>query len=194
MKNKDIKGVMQFISEAGMLKCVKRSGWSVLGIKDSETVAEHCFRCTIIGYLLAAIEGVSIQKVLLMTTLNDMHEARITDLHKMAQYYLDTEKAEDRSYMEQISNLPANIKKELIDLHKEYRQQKSKESILARDVDILECLIQAKEYYEQGFVQAVQFTKKAPRFLKTKSAKKLWQFASKNKITDWWTVLTKFKR
>jgi putative hydrolase of HD superfamily len=194
MKDKNIKSIVQFISEAGMLKNVKRSGWSVLGIKDSETVAEHCFRCAIIGYLLAAIEKVSIQKVLLMTVLNDIHEARITDLHKMAQYYLDTEKAEDRSYKEQISNLPEKIKKELMDLHKEYRQQKTKESIIARDVDILECLIQAKEYYERGFVQAVKFTKKAPQFLRTKSAKKLWQFVKNNKITGWWTILTNFKR
>lgn len=194
MKNKDIKKIMQFISEAGMLKNVTRSGWSVLGIKNSETVAEHCFRCAIIGYLLAVSEKASVEKVILMTLLNDMSEARITDLHKMAQRYMDTEKAEDRSYKEQISNLPKALKVELTKLYQEYRKQKSKESIIARDADILECLIQAREYHEQGFTQAIKFTKKAPRFLKTKTAKKLWQFAKNNKVTDWWMALSDFKR
>jgi len=146
MKNKDIKQIMQFISEAGMLKNVTRSGWSVLGIKNSESVAEHCFRCAIIGYLLAALEKASVHKVILMTLLNDMSEARITDLHKMAQRYIDTEKAEDCSCMEQISGLPKILKGELTKIYQEYRKQKSKESIIARDADILECLIQAKEY------------------------------------------------
>jgi putative hydrolase of HD superfamily len=194
MKNKDIKKIMQFISEAGMLKNVTRSGWSVLGIKNSETVAEHCFRCAIIGYLLAAMEKASVHKVILMTMLNDMSEARITDLHKMAQRYMDTEKAEDRSYMEQISGLPKILKGELTKIYQEYRKQKSKESIIARDADILECLIQAKEYYEYGFTKAIKFTKKAPQFLKTKSARGLWQFAKNNNIADWWTVLSDFKR
>lgn len=194
MKNKDIKQIMQFISEAGMLKNVTRSGWSVLGIKNSESVAEHCFRCAIIGYLLAAIEKASVHKVILMTLLNDMSEARITDLHKMAQRYIDTEKAEDCSCMEQISGLPKILKGELTKIYQEYRKQKSKESIIARDADILECLIQAKEYHEYGFTKAIKFTKKAPQFLKTKSARKLWQFAKNNNIADWWTVLSDFKR
>ena len=194
MKNKDIKKIMQFISEAGMLKNVTRSGWSVLGIKNPESVAEHCFRSSMIGYVLAVLEKASVQKVLLMTMLNDMSEARITDLHKMAQHYINTEDAEDRSYFDQISGLPKGFKEELTPLHKEYREQKTKESIIARDADILECLIQAKEYYEYGFNKAIKFTKKAPGFLKTKSAKKLWQFAKNNNISDWWVNLSDFKR
>ncbi len=194
MKNKEAKKIMQFISEAGMLKAVTRSGWSVLGIKNSESVAEHCFRCAIIGYILSGMENASSQKVILMTLLNDIHEARITDLHKMAQYYINTQDAEDRSYLEQVNNLPARLKDELINLHREYRGQKTKESIISRDADILECLIQAKEYYEQGFAQAIKFTKKAPQFLKTKSAKKIWQFAKNNNITGWWMALSEFKR
>lgn len=194
MSKHEMKKIMQFVSEAGMLKNVKRSGWSVLGVNNPETVAEHCFRCSIIGYVLAVLEGASVYKVLLMTTLNDMSEARITDLHKMAQRYISTEDAEDRSYFDQISDLPKSFKEELLPLHKEYRKQKTKESIISRDADILECLIQAKEYYEYGFTKAIKFTKKAPGFLKTKSAKKLWQFAKKNNITDWWEVLSDFKR
>ncbi|MDD4955142.1 MAG: HD domain-containing protein [Candidatus Omnitrophica bacterium] len=191
---KNIKNIMQFVSEAGMLKNVKRSGWQVLGIKNAETVAEHSFRCAILGYILSDMEKASAQKVILLTLLNDIHEARITDLHKMAQRYIKIEGAEDRCFTEQIKNLPDKSRKELTMLHKEYREQKTRESIIARDADILECLIQAKEYYEQGFKQAIKFTIRAPQFLKTKSAKKLWKFASANNITQWWVAYSEFKR
>ena len=195
MKNKkDIKKIMQFISEAGMLKNVKRSGWQVLGIHPGETVAEHSFRCAVIGYILSGMEGADSYKVILLTLFNDLHEARITDLHKMAQRYINIDSAEDCCFAGQIKNLPKKLSKEMSRLHEEYRLQKTKESIIARDADILECLLQAKEYYEQGFKKAIDFTKRAPRFLKSKSAKNLWQFAKNNNITNWWVALSDFKR
>lgn len=189
-----LTGMLNFISEAGMLKQVKRSGWSVLGIKHAESVAEHSFRCALIGYLLAHREGACKYKVLLMTLVNDLPEARIGDLHKMAQAYFKIRAAENKSFTEQIAALPRNIKGELKDLRQEYNRQKTKESIVARDADILECLIQAKEYQEQGFLQAAKFMQKAPNFLKTRSATGLWRLTKNSQLNDWWFALSKFKR
>ena len=56
MSNKD-RALIDLISEAGVLKRVRRSGWWVLGIKDVETVAEHSFRCAAIGYIIAFFGG-----------------------------------------------------------------------------------------------------------------------------------------
>jgi len=188
------KNILEFIAEAGLLKRIKRSGWWVLGIKDGESVAEHSFRCAVIGYVISKMEKVSPYKTLVMTLFGDIYEARISDLHKMAQRYFEFEKGEDKAFKEQVKPLPKAIKGELGDLHKEYRRQKSKESIIARDADILECLIQAKEYYEFGFKEANKFMKKAPSFLKTKSAKKLWSLAKRMKLNEWWMRIAEFKR
>ena len=76
----------------------------------------------------------------------------------------------------------------------EYTSQRTSESIIARDADILECLLQAKEYYESGHIEASKFMEKAPNFLKTKSARKLWQVAKKTNLNDWWEKLSEFKR
>lgn len=191
--SKDIK-LLNLIVEAGMLKRVRRSGWWVLGIKDAESVADHSFRCAIIAYIIAKAEKVTPYKALLMALFNDIHEARINDLHKMAQRYIDFSEAEDKAFNEQISFLPKDIKKELFGTHKEYRAQKSKESIIARDADILECLIQAKEYYEHGHKEALKFMKKAPGTLKTKTAKRLWSLAKDTSLNEWWEKLSVFKR
>jgi putative hydrolase of HD superfamily len=112
----------------------------------------------------------------------------------MAQSYLDFEKVEDKAFDEQVKSLPNNIKRELVQLHKEYRMQKSEESIIARDADILECLIQAKEYKEYGYKEAAKFMKKAPGFLRTKTARHLWQLAKTITLNEWWERLSDFSR
>jgi len=192
--HKDVSKLLDFISEAGMLKQVRRSGWSVLGIKHSESVADHSFRCAVIGYILAHMEGADPYRVLLMTLFNDIHEARIFDLHKMAQRYIDGRKAEDKSFYEQVRSLPFGIRTELTDMRKEFLAQMTKESIVARDADVLECLIQAREYQIHGFREAAKFMKKAPDVLKTKSAVKLWKMAKTTDINNWWTKLSEFPR
>lgn len=194
MKRRDEVALLNFISEAGLLKRVMRSGWWVIGIKNAETVAEHSFRCSVIGYVIACMENVPAYKVLLMTLFNDIHEARINDLHKMSQRYVEMRKAEDKAFSEQITPLPENMRKELRGMHGDYRKQKSKESVIARDADILECLIQAKEYHEYGYKEAVKFMKKAPSVLRTKSAKKLWSLAKKMNLNEWWEELSSFER
>ena len=194
MRNKEYKKLINFIEEAGMLKRVKRSGWWVLGIKNPESVAEHSFRCAVLGYILARMEKIPPYKAMLMALFNDIHEARINDLHKMAQRYIRFKNAEDEAFKEQIDPLPKVLKNELKNMHSEYRKQSTKESIIARDADILECLIQAKEYEEHGYTEAVKFMKKAPAALRTKSAKALWSLAKKMKLNEWWERLSAFER
>lgn len=190
----DEKSIVEFILETGVLKRVSRSGWSLLGIRNAESVADHSFRCAVIGYVLSHMENADVHRVLLMTLFNDIHEARITDLHKMAQRYVDARAAEDSAFEEQIAPLPEAICRELSEMRQDYRAQESRESIVARDSDILECLIQAKEYAEQGHKSASQFMVKAPGHLKTESAKQLWRLSQDMDINDWWRRISSFER
>lgn len=193
-KSGEEEKVVEFIFEAGLLKRVPRSGWSVLGISNPESVADHSFRCAVIGYLIAHMEKVSVSRTLLMTLFNDMHEARITDLHKMAQRYIDAGPAEDKAFDDQIGSLPESIHQELSDVREEYRAQESVESVVARDSDILECLIQAREYHEHGHRSAALFMEKAPQYLRTESAKKLWGLAQTMDVNEWWGRIGSFTR
>lgn len=191
--NRD-KRIIDLFAEAGLLKRIKRSGWWVVGIKNPESVAEHCFRCAIIGYILAKMEKTPASNVVMMCLFNDIHEARINDAHKVAIRYLNFSEAENKAFKEQIDYLPKEIKEELCKGRRAYTKQSTKESIIARDADILECLLQAKEYYEQGYLQAKLFFKKAPKYLKTKSAKRIWKSSKKCKGSDWWQNICEFKR
>jgi len=185
---------LNFFAEAGLLKRVKRSGWWVAGIENPETVAEHCFRCAVIGYYLAYCEGVDPFKVVTMTLFNDIHEARINDLHKMGHYYIDFREAEIKAFNDQVAQLDNRVKRALQSMRGDYERQGSRESIIARDADILECLIQAKEYADNGYPVAKTFFKRAPDHLKSATARKLWKQAGSWDSHAWWQNVVKFER
>lgn len=191
MKNKDL---LDFIAELGLLKRVKRSGWWVLGVPYEESVAEHSFRCAAIGYLLAQMEGADPYKVLMMTLFGDIHEARICDLHKISQRYLDISKAESKAYNDEIKKISSKMRKQLEGTRKEYDSQRTLEAHISRDADILECLIQAKEYVDLGFRNAGKFFLKSQKYLKTQSARALWKSAKKWDSTIWWQKLDIWKK
>src|SRR3989338_8703652 len=132
---------LNLFAEAGLLKKIKRSGWWVAGVKDPESVAEHSFRCAVMGYYLAHLEGVDPFKVLVMTLFNDIHEARINDLNKMGHYYIYFKEAEAKVFRDQIRGLDDCVRGEMELLRREYEGQKTRASLVARDADILECLL-----------------------------------------------------
>jgi len=185
---------LDFLAEIGMLKRIKRSGWWMVGIPQEESVAEHSFRCAAIGYVLAKMEGVDPYKVLMMTLFNDLPEARINDMHKVSSRYLNVREAEKMAFADQIKDLDGGLRDEMKGIREEYDVQESAESIIARDADILECLIQAKEYCDLGFRNAEKFFKKAPDHLLTKSARDLWEKSKTWDSTTWWEKLGKFER
>ena len=188
------EAALDFFAEAGLLKHIKRSGWWVAGIKEPESVAEHCYRCAVIGYYLAHLEKVDALKVITMTLFNDIHEARINDLHKMGHYYINFREAEAKVFTDQVADAPPSLKKELTSFRAEYDAQNSPESLVARDADILECLLQAKEYYDRGYTVAKKFFQQAPKHLKTASAKALWKQLKTWDSTVWWESVVKFER
>ncbi len=189
-----LPGVLDFLAEAGLLKKIKRSGWWVAGIKDPESVADHSFRCAVIGFCLAQGEGLDPYRVVVMALFNDIHEARINDLHKMGHHYIDFKDAERRVFQDQIAFLDQRIKGELKKLRVEYDGQKTPEALAARDADILECLLQAKEYLDQGYPTARKFFNRAPAYLRTETARRLWQKMNSWDSSRWWQGLVKFER
>ena len=190
----EINDVLDFIAEAGTLKKVKRSGWWMVGAANVESVADHSYRCAVVGYLLARMEGVDPLPVLMMSIFGDLPEARINDLHKVSSRYLDGRKAEKESFTDQIEKLDDEMRNELQAYRNDYDDQGSKESIVARDADILECIIQAKEYADTGSIKAVKFLNKAPDHLKTESAKRIWTDLLEWDSTDWWERISNFER
>lgn len=188
------ESMLDFFAEAGLLKRVRRSGWWTIGIKNGESVADHSFRCSLIAFCLAKQEGVDPYKSAMIALFNDIHEARINDLHKVSQRYVDLRKAEKQAFEEQVGSLPENLGDSINDLLQELWKDETKEAVIARDADILECMLQGKEYFDEGHLGAEAFFDDRNNLLKTETARSLARSLKVWNSRDWLKKLVRLER
>ena len=189
------EAVLDIAAEAGVLKSVRRSGWWMLGMKNAESVADHCFRAAFLAYLLAKMEGIDPYHAVMIALINDLHESRINDLHKVGHRYIDFRTAEWKASSEQLAGLPPAMRRELSGWVKDLLTQRTKASWVARDADLLECMIQGKEYADQGHhPRAMDWMNRPAHLLKTRSAKRIYRRMKSWKSDSWWQELVTLAR
>jgi len=152
--------MLRLLIELGNLKKLPRTGWLLRGVPSPESIAEHSYRVALITLFLVdelKAKGVEIdvEKALKIALLHDIGEARITDIPKTAQRYLDKGKAERKAVMELLLSSPKPG--EYFRLWREYEEETSFEGRLVKFADRLEMLIQAYEYERAGFENLDEF-------------------------------------
>jgi putative hydrolase of HD superfamily len=182
-------GIAKFLYEMGQLKRVKRSGWWIAGVENPESVAEHSFRTTVIAYLLAQLEGADSEKVVSMALFHDMAEARTNDAHRIVRRYVDWEDVDRRAVGDQSKRLPDSIAKRITSRISEFEEGASLDSRIVRDADLLECLVQAREYQTLGYHDVTDWIFNAQTALATESAKKIAAECLKTEPKEWWQGL-----
>ena len=191
----DDQALISFFFEVGQLKREPRTGWLLLGIKHPETVAEHTSRAVIIAYTLAKLEGADAQRAALIAAFHELPEARISDMHKMTQAYFPEKREREAAVLkDQLSLLPPEIAADLHALLDDFEHDTTPAHVVAKDADYLECILQAKEYRDQGYAGAQNWIDNATRCLKTGSAKRLAKLIAKTRSTEWYEGLKRIKR
>ncbi|MBV9691551.1 MAG: HD domain-containing protein [Ktedonobacteraceae bacterium] len=185
----DMNSIAKYLYEIGQLKRVKRSGWWMAGITNPESVAEHSFRTAILGYILASLEGADPMKTAMMCLFHDTGEARINDLHRTAKRYLQVGNGEERALSEQVERLPPSIAENVVTLFRDYEERASLEGQLAHDADLIECLIQAREYQMQGYADAQDWITNCYAGLQTDVAKNMAEACLHVEPSSWWQGL-----
>jgi len=184
--------VVNFLFEIETLKKIKRAGWKRVGIGNPDSIAEHAFSTAQIAYILAKMEKANASKAALIALFHDNGEARIGDIDLVGKLYLKSEKGEEKAFLDQVKKLPG--KGEIQQFFKEWKEQKTKEAIIARDADLLEGAIQAKFYMAQGNRLLKIWIKHWGSKLKTKSARKILKMIEKTKIDQWWKEIPEIKK
>jgi putative hydrolases of HD superfamily len=184
-----IAEIAKYLYEVGYLKNLPRAGWSMLGIPNPESVAEHSFRTAVLGYILASLEGADPMKTTTICIFHDTAETRIGDLHRVAKRYLSVEEGEKVALAEQVQRLPSEMGTLIQSLVQEYESRGTVEGRLAHDADALECLIQAREYQSQGFADADDWVTGCYASLKTETARRLADAFLKTEPRSWWEGL-----
>jgi putative hydrolase of HD superfamily len=185
-----MKNIANFLFEAGMLKRTPRSGFQFLGT-GAESVAEHIFRTTYIGYSLGKLaRGVNVDRMIKMCLFHDLPEARTGDLNYVNKKYVEVN---EKKAVEDLAQT-LSFGNEIRELIQEFNEGKTVEACLARDADQLEMILALKEYKDVGNKYADEWLEFSLKRLQTDLARELakailetdsslWWFSDKG---DWW--------
>lgn len=177
--------IIKFLYEIGTLRKIARSHRQNLYTDDlSDNIASHSYRVTMIGYVLSILEKVDTNKVIKMCLLHDTDETRSNDQNWIHKKYVKV--FEDEIQLDQFKF--AGKYKDFENIKNEYNKRESKESLVAKDADMLDQILLLKEYAWAGNHEAKRWLSgRQEDFLSTKSAKKLYKEIKKQKPSDWWS-------
>ena len=177
-----MRSIADFLFEVGMLKRTPRTGFQFLGT-GKENVAEHSFRCAVVGYALAkAAELENPDRVVLMCLFHDLVEARTGDLNYVNKKYVQAD--EQAATQDMAAGLPFGD--ELLDLIHEFEGRSTLEAHLANDADQIELILQLKELGDLGNPYATHWISSAFKRLRTDVGKQLAQSIMQTEFCNWW--------
>ncbi|HBR80406.1 TPA: phosphohydrolase [Candidatus Uhrbacteria bacterium] len=178
----NLKPIVNFLFEAGMLQKTPRSGFFFLG-SGEQSVAEHVNRVCYIGLVLSKMnDQADLSKVLQMCLLHDLSEARVSDLNYVHQKY--NERLEEKAVNDLAATLPFG--NEIKGLVEEYEKRECLEAKLTKDADNLEFLLSLKEQIDIGNTRAQTWVKPALSRLLTEEGKQLAEEILKTDSDGWW--------
>ncbi len=170
-----MKNLINFLLKTGKLKKIRRSGWVLRKVKDPETIAGHSFRLAILGWILGKKKEINPEKIIKLALIHDLCEVYSGDItpyddilpkdekkqkellnkwprfsdKKKKEYIFKKHKKEWESLKKIVSDLSIPDQKEIINLWCEYELGLSEESRFMKQLDKVENLIQALEYWQE---------------------------------------------
>jgi len=170
-----MENLLNFFIETGKLKSKKRKGWIFRGVREPETIADHTFRMAIMAWILGEQKKFNINKLLKMSLIHDLCEVyagdttpydkllpkdkkkwkkitqewpRFTKKEK-GKIFQEKYKKENQALERMILKLPPSLKKEIKNLWIDYEKGLTPEVRFVHQVDRVENLLQALEYWKK---------------------------------------------
>ncbi len=142
------------------LKKLRRTGWQLRGIRDGESLADHCFGVILLTYMLAPMmaTGINREKAVAIAIVHELGETRVGDIPYTAlKYFPDKSEIELQAVEDILAPLPEDISRESIALFKEFEDCETPEARFVKAIDKLDMLITAAEYEKSGFSGLTDF-------------------------------------
>lgn len=136
------------------LKKLRRTGWQLRGIRNGESIADHCFGVVLLTHMLAGLLGVKInrEKAVAIAIVHELGESRVGDIPYTAlKYFPEKSKIETQAVKDILEPLGEQIAAENLSLFREFEDGSSVEARFVRAVDKLDMLITAAEYEKSGY-------------------------------------------
>ena len=175
------KALADLLFEVGMLRHTPRTGYQFLG-SGGESVAEHSFRTTVIGFVLAQMAGADWAKVVLMCLFHDLHETRTGDFNYVNKMY---NSSRDRQAQSDAWS-GTGLGKDVLELLSEMEEAASLEGVLAQDADQLDLILSLKQEQDLGNPYARKWIAHALDRLRSDLGRDLARVITRTDHTDWW--------
>jgi putative hydrolase of HD superfamily len=171
--------LVEFFLKTGRLKRMPRRGWLLRKIKNPETIAEHSFRVALMAWVFGLYKkDLNLKEIIIMALIHDLCEiyaGDATPYDKLLLSYknkkereklfekwprmsrdeklerlFEKHKKEWKSLLNLTLRLPPQLKREIVNLWSNYESGFSKEGRFIRQIDKLENLLQALEYFKKN--------------------------------------------
>jgi len=186
---KNIKKIVNFILEYRTLKHQPRGCLPYLKGPIAENIAEHSFYTAIISWVMAKLEQANEDKAIKMALIHDLAEVRGGEKNLINKFY--TTPNNEEKIIEEVSQDYDLKGFSLPELLKEFNKQKTLESKIVKDADILAQMLLEKENLELGNQSADKWIAQSFTRLKTKLGKKLGRRLIKVETDEWWLEIDK---
>jgi len=151
---KDLSRLDNILKEYLTLKKLRRTGWALRGIRDGESLADHCFGVTLLTMIFADfLEDLHLDrdKVLRMALIHELGECRLGDIPSPALEFLEGKSLAEREAFRDIFKGTGTLGENYCRLFREFEEAKTLEAKFVRAIDKLEMLITAADYEKIGF-------------------------------------------
>ena len=143
---------LEFLRLIGKLKRLERTGWIRRKIRNPESVADHSYRLSMAS-LLITDPSIDKNHLIRLVLVHDLAESLVGDIITVGPFKDKRYTIKDKKRMEHdaIKKITKNLKNkeisnEIYRLWKEFENQNTPESRLAKDLDKFDAILQADEY------------------------------------------------
>lgn len=176
-----LQRLADLFQEAGMLRKVARSGFAFLG-SGGESVAEHSYRASIIGFALAKLTGADPARTVFMCLFHDLHEARTGDFNYVNHRY---NTCASRKALEDAS-AGTGLEQEILGAFDEFEARDTLEAKIAKDADQLDLICNLQEELAKGNETAKNWLDSALQRLQLPESRELAEAILKTDPNNWW--------
>lgn len=181
LPSRQCERLADFIQECGMLRHTPRSGYAFLG-SGRESVAEHSYRTTVIGYVLARLAEADVGQVMQLCLFHDLHEARTGDFNYVNHRY-NTCRARE-ALADAVEG--TGLEEDILAGFAAFEARDTLEARLARDADQLDLMANLRVELDRGNAFAAQWLDNAVQRLRTPWGRELGRELMQAPSSRWW--------
>jgi putative hydrolases of HD superfamily len=167
----DVEAAIEFAQMVGRLKTTPRTGWVRRNVPGYESVADHSWRVAVLSLLLDGTPYLNATKVMQLALIHDLAECIVGDITPEDPISDAEKQAMEFEAMRRLSELlqkavgreaGAAGSSQLQTWFQEFEERRTPEARAAKDLDLLDLILQASEYEARYDVRLTEFFVSTP--------------------------------